>query len=667
MYFGLANPELYLYGVLFLLAALFSWFIPGWVVLTWARVKDPILRFLAAMPVGLALWGIQGYLLGYAQLRILTVLYIAIFALLFLQQWRVGTLQKDLLVVWRSLRKQPLWLGIAVAISSFLQIYAHLGSGLLTPAGLPFYFVNSVDGIMHLSYIQSLIHTFPPQEPGAIGQPLVNYHYWSDLVLADISRIWQIPVLHSFFQYAPLLLSTWTTLLFLYLLKSLGGSTKAVLIALFLLTFGGDAAYLITLILHGTWAQAVSSLDSGVSFYFNIPQVFGRFVFLGALLLLLEWWKKRTWSLGIVIALSLATLFGFKVYYALYAITGFCAVIGLQTLGTFFSYARKNSLLIALRYTIQQLWPAYVVVGLLALACLAIYLPTNSGAGGLVYSFFEWPHLLLSANNINYQDWFLRIQVYEAAGNVRNVLVFNTFAVFLTFVAVYGTRMLGMLPLFRLDTDNWKRLVMFFLPVNILFTVLGLFTLQTSGGLNIFNFLIVPILSYNLFTAITLSRLPNKIFWPVIVLFVLFTLPRTFFQLQHFSKAYGAEKSDLLLSPAELEAFVYLQQNTELSAVVQSLPSDTQNVLTPYIPWLSQRSSYLAGIEMLRSHNQPTEERLANLVLALAATTSAQRNEELRELGITHMLLPTEAVGEAGYTVDTPVFENEELSIFETK
>ncbi len=658
--FGLLNPELYLYFLLFLIAIFFSWFVPGWIALSVVKIKSASLRFLLALPTGLALWGIQGYAFGYAHARFLTLLYIVIFALLF---WREQKSEKweDFKTIWAEFKKQPLWLIGLVVISSFLQIFAHVGSGLLSPEGLPFYFVNSVDGVMHLSYIQELVNTFPPQEPGAIGLPLVNYHYWSDLVQAELIRVWHLPTIHVFFQYAPILISTWTTILFLRLVSYLGGSKKAQLVALFLLTFGGDASYIITQVLHGHWGPNVSSLDSGVTFYFNIPQVYARFVFMGALFLLAQWWKNRSFKTGLLLVTLIASLFGFKIYYALYAVFGFCFVIGIETLIELFNNLKKKSVGLALTTTLKKSQNSILLVGILAVISLFIYLPVNKAAGGLTYSYFEWPRLLLSAVNIDYIDWFLRMQVYEAYGNTRNIIIFNLWAIFLTFVAVYGTRMFGLLPLFKTKNDHMKKMFLFFIPTNILFILLGLFTLQTSGGLNIFNFLIVPVFSLNLFVAISLSQLKTKLFIPVFIIFAVLTVPRSFLQLQLFYERYSTAHADNVLSYDELEAFNFLKKQE--NAVVQASMENFYNYQTPYIAFMSGQPTYISGVSMLESHNQPTKERIAEIKDALSQSDLNLKADMLRKLGITHFIVPTAEYQKTSTWLTEKVFENNTITI----
>lgn len=662
--FGLLNPEFYLYFVWFFVAVTISWFIPGFIALSIIKLKNISLKFLLAFPVGMSLWGLQGYLFGYAQLRFLTYLYILVFVALFAKTQKESGFA-EVKSFWKKVTKQPKWLLFLILASSFLQIYSHIGSGLLNSEGLPFYFVNSVDGVLHLSYIQEIAQQFPPQEPGAVGLPLQNYHYWSDLVQAELVRVWQLPTIHIFFQYAPTLISILTTVLFLQFIAYLGGSRKAQLVALFLLTFGGDAAYLITQVLHRNWGVNVSSLDSGVTFYFNIPQVYARFVFLSILFLFLKWWKEKSLKLGILLAILTASLFGFKVYYALYTVFGVCFFIGIQMIFDFIQKLKKHSPVKAFLETIEYSQKSILFVVILATISLLVYLPVNKAAGGLTYSFFEWPHLLLSAVNIDYIDWFLRMQVYEAYGNTRNIIIFNLWAAFLTFVAVYGTRMIGMIPPITTKNENLKQLLWFFIPANILFVLLGLFTLQTSGGLNIFNFLIVPIFSFNIFTALYFDNLKTKLFIPVFILFALLTIPRSFLQLSLFYQRYQTQNTDALITNDELEAYEYLRAQNNI--VVQKTMEEHYNYQTTYVAFMSGQPTYIGGISMLESHNQPTEERLQNVMNALSSTDVNQKANMLNSYGITHFIIPTEEFKIQNSWFAKPVFQNDSWTVLDLR
>lgn len=658
--YGLVNLELYLYFILFLIAIFFSWFIPGWVVLNAVKIKETGLQFLLSIPVGMALWGVQGFLFGYTQVRFLTFVYLAVFAYLFWKKQK-ETNFFDINEIKIKLKTQKkLWI-LLIVLGSLIQIFGHIGSGLVDNQGLAFYFVNSVDGVLHLSYIQELAQRFPPHEPGAVGLPLINYHYWSDLVQAELIRVWKLPTIHVFFQYAPILIAIWTTILFLKLVAYLGGNKKAQIVALFLLTFGGDAAYLITQILHGHWGENVSSLDSGVTFYFNIPQVYARLVLIAVIFLLLKWLKNRSLAIGALLSIVTATQFGFKVYYAIYAVLGFCSLVTFEIISDFIKNIKNKSFVLATKASVEKNKKSLLLVIFMAIISLTFYLPVNKNSGGLTYSFFEWPKLLLSSVNIDYIDWFLRMQVYEAHANTRNIIIYNLWAVLLTFIAVYGTRMLGMWPHIKTKNENLKKLFIFFIPANIVFILLGLFSLQTSGGLNIFNFLIVPIFSFNIFAAITLSQLKTKFFVPVFIIFAVLTVPRSFLQLSMFSQRYVNTKPDQIITHDELDAFAYLRKLDHV--VVQKSLSDLYNYQTMYVAFLSNQPTYIGGISMLESHNQPTNDRESQIVEALAQTDSNLKVDLLRNLGITHFILSSEEFNKPNAWLLEPVFQNNTITI----
>lgn len=657
MYFGLSQPLFYVASLWFSLAVVTSWVIPGIVILRYAKLKQPITLLLSALPLGMALWGLQGYVLGYAGLRWLSYGYLGFWIILFFRQWEAyytHVLQPTLAVV----KRQPLWLWLMIISSIGLQLYAHVASGLRDAVGIKIYFVNAVDGVMHLGYIESLKNTFPPMEPGAVGYPLVNYHYWSDLILAELSRVWGLPSMHLFFQWVPILLTGWTLLLICQVIRTLGGNRVTIAIALFLTALGGDAAYLFTQVLHGHWGESVSSLDSGVTFIFNFPQMVARTVFLSAFLLLWDWWHTKKVIIGILAGVLIATLFGFKIYYGLYAVTGLGSLLVGEALITFFTTLRKHSLATGVWKTLIQQWCSVMVVGVIGLLALSIYLPVNKGAGGLFYSPLEWPRLLLSADNIDFRDWALRMQVYEAYGNTRNLIIFNAIAVVMTFVAVYGTRMLGFLPWSFSFSTSQRKIWFFFVPANLIFLLLGLFTLQTSGGLNVFNFLIVPILSFNIFSAFTLSRLPVKILLPILLGFMALSLPRSVFQLKHFYLRYAEHSPDLALNNDQLAAFEYIKTMTPNDSVVQAPPSNSHDLLTPYVAYFGHRPSYLAGISMLESHNQPTKERQKQLQSAFGLSTFSDKRDALRALGIKYLYFSPKEYQVSGFTQEDIVYQN---------
>jgi hypothetical protein len=68
---------------------------------------------------------------------------------------------------------------------------------------------------------------------------------------------------------------------------------------------------------------------------------------------------------------------------------------------------------------------------------------------------------------------------------------------------------------------------------------------------------------------------------------------------------------------------------------------------------------------MLKSHNQPTADRLARLSSAVAIDTSTAKIKELQNLGITHLVIPTAELKILGLELETPVFQNSSTTVLQ--
>ena len=195
------SVQFWFFALVFLLATYVVCFLAGKLVLNHAPMKSGgALHFFLASVIGLVLWTLQGYIFGYLQIRWMSYLYVA--GVIYLSRKDIlRTIQGGLT---RSLRSICLFDRIAllfIVIGAILQALPVFGSGALYADGIRFYKNNTYDGVMHLSYIESIVRTFPPREPGSYILPLANYHYLGDLFMAELVRIWRIPISHIFFQY----------------------------------------------------------------------------------------------------------------------------------------------------------------------------------------------------------------------------------------------------------------------------------------------------------------------------------------------------------------------------------------------------------------------------------------------------------------------------------
>lgn len=645
MYYSVWDVQFWLFGLLSGVSFIVSCYFPGWLLSSKLQLPSKVAEVALSCVIGLVLFAIQAVVFGYLQIRFATLIYLAVATLGVYRNRK--KLYHSLQQSWNELKNTKKVIILAVIFSVILQLYAHVGSGFSTTEGVSFYFVNSVDGVMHLSYIQSMADEFPPMEPGFAGKPLENYHYWGDLVLSEFHRVWGIPVTHLFFQYFPSILIILTTVLLLLLIKVLKGTTATALLGVFLLTFGSDAAFLVAQYLNGNWGASIAALDTGVSFIFNMPQVFARVVLLAVLLLIHDWLKvRKTLTLLVIITLG-ASLFGFKVYYGLYFITGF-AFMTAYLLGREFFTAlqRKNTAVTAATLTLQQNKAFLSSWLLLLLFSAAVFLPTNSGSGGLFLEPLAWSKKLLSADHFNYQEWFLRMQVYESTGNLKSIVLYNLLAIGITLLSIYGARCIGIITSPRVAKLFPTALLTFIIPANIVFITIGFLFLQTTGTLNIFNFLITPILSINLIAAFNVSLLKNTALkLTLAVMVVALCLPRTVLQLHEYFSRYHHQEADQVITYQELELLDYIKSLPP--GVVQADLNNSYERSTPYVSFFTAHPTYLAGNDLLKMDNSGIDVREQQLLRLFSSTTAEELSHQMRSLDIAYL-----------YLTDTEVIEN---------
>jgi hypothetical protein len=639
MIYSFFDPRFWLFAAFSPIVFLLTFYVPGSFFIDRLKPKSTIISFLLASVLGVVMWGMQGFVFGYLNIRWCTYLYLLFFVFMF---WKR---MKEKKVFAKKLVKEikgsfKIALGF-LCVGTLIQVLPVIASGMAYKNGIEFFFTNAVDGIMHLAYIQSISHYFPPQEPGAVGLALVNYHYWSDLVLAELVRIWHLPTSHLFFQFTPLFISFFTGAVAYLLLRIWKLPRQAGLWSLFFLYFSADAAYLFMLALHHRLGFETPVIDNGVTQFLNIPHTFAKLIFLTALIPFSYWiqTKKKKWLLLSIIFFS--TLVGFKVYFGIFAAIGMSFVVALQFLQSLF-YPSKKPLLKKLAKAVSAHRFSFFMIGLFALLSAVIYFPTNKSSGGLFYAPLEWPKLFLAQDALDFRIWWLRQQVYEAHNNTRGIFLLNSLAVFICLVSVYGTRLLGFFRWKKIASQISWQLHLFFLSGIIIFTLLGLFTLQSSGLFNVFNFFSVAAVGLSIFSAVICYNLSQskKVFsYFLLAIIVLITLPRSFHEIFSIYKKYADNKYDYIFTFKEIEALQIIRKNTPQDAIVQSSLYNENERYTPYVSFFSDRRTYLSGERLLETHNQPYKERVEDLRYIFNSHNYEELDLRARDKGINILYL----------------------------
>ncbi len=603
-----------------------SFYFPGLFFISFFKIKHVFVRFLLENILGFVIWAYQGYIFGSIGMRWLSYVYLGVIfcGLLFFRKKIKKTM--SIFEVVRMLPSVDKIVFILICFGLVIQMIPVFGSGILYPEGVRFFGVNSRDGIMHMAYIQSISEHFPPLEPGAVGLKIVNYHYWSDLVVADLVRIWHLPITHLFFQLLPIYISLLTGITMYSIVRIWGGSRRTSFLALFFLYCGGEATYIFMLIFHKSFGFYTPSIDNGVGQFLNMPNASAKMVFLGSFIPLYYWITTKEKKWGILSIIFFASLIGFKVYYGLFALLGFFFLSFGELANNLFLTLRERQ--ITMIKMSERIGYQFLLLSILLLTTLFIYIPVNGKAGGLFFAPLEWPKIFLGAGGIDLNDWWLRKQVYEQARSFKGLFLIHTIAIVIGLLCIHGTRLIGFFSSKKLLTILGWRHMFFFLPGLIIFQFLGLYTLQISGGFNVFNFFVVTTVILSLFSAFFLEGLLKRktiIVSSIVFLIFVLTIPRVINDTISNVKNYfdKTAHSDLYTN-SELLALSFIKQHTSKLVVVQSHPNNPIDVFVPYVPFFTDRFSYLSGEGLLETHNQPVIER-KNILTKLFAI----RDQEL--------------------------------------
>ncbi len=631
--------------------------------------NDPLGVLAFSFVFSVVIFSGSGYLFGYLGLRWLSWLFPLMGAVSLI-------LQRDMLVgLLKAARMQLIQFDktilLLLVIGVAMQLVVVATSGFRQSEGIIYHRLNSVDGLLHLGFAEFSKDNFPPVQPGAAGLLVTNYHYWSDLYLSDASRLFFLSVNHLYFQFLPFVIALSIPTLLISLIKMLNGSVVTQRWVLFFHFFAGNSAHIFAKLFTGKLAWNLPAIDHGVLQFLNMPQAFARMTLVAAVILFLMFVRKGRLKFGVAMALLFASLFGFKVYWGIFAVVGYSLYLLLQIFVGFVHSLKKQRIVAPLNL-IKHLF-CYLIFGVVS---LAVFLPPNKDAGGLFLAPFAWPKILLGAQNLDWNEWWLRLQVYEEAGNVKALVVWFGMATAIFLTAMYGTRLLGLVPPVQWLKKNkvQNAFLVFVWPATLAFTVLGMNVLQSSGGANVFNFFIVSLWVGGLLLPFNLewikTKVPKLAYITLSVLIIALSVPRPLQDAYLFIRSTIFFEESMILSQAEEEALTYLRENTEKNAVVQAhnkLRHD--NYETPYVSLFSKRQSYMAGSNILLSHNQPVEQRMENVEFLFATASSSAVAAKMMEYGIDYLYILHEP--NQVFNIDTgpkahlsPVFSNSKATIW---
>lgn len=576
---------------LFLFLSFLVFTIPGFFLLDWRLKSDnKWSNFAVSTIVGFVFFSLVSYFLAVIGLHIILLILFLIIDFIYLKKEPLPHIKF----------KSTQFL-ISLVILFFIGVVGQLlvisPSGSIINGNIVFWSAHGHDGVWHLALVNELQKKFPFQNPDFASQRLVNYHFFSDLSIADFNYFFNFSSLDLYFRFFPLLFSILLGVTSFQLGKIVGKTRQAGLWAMVFTFFAGGFGYLVTLVRNHNiggenlfWTSQVQS-SSG-----NPPQIIAFVIVLATLLLLTEFINKPSKRLGLGLVLLTGTLAEFKIYGA---------IILLGALA-----------LVSIWYLVKTEKPYLLIVFLISSALAAVlYFPNSSSSESLLL-FEPWwfiRTMVVAPDKLNWLDLELRRQTYMAHHSYLRVLQLEG-EVFLIFLfGNLGMRFLGFWALLQSGKSFFKDYLSQILILMLLISlILPMLFIQKGIPANTIQFFQYFLLIFGILAGVSTAELLAKIhqrsFQVVLgIIIIILAVPtqigllRIFYERPPFAQ----------ISQTEIKSLHYLAENSNPNDVILTPPfqkgiefhGPTPPIWiwsdTSYVPAFSGRRAFVTDTEQL--------------------------------------------------------------------
>lgn len=625
----------------FFATAFLAFFIPGDLILKRYRLLF-FQRLVLGTILGMVVWAILGFLLGILNIRFVSYIYLITVLVIWLSQGYAGnfiTQVKNFKFSFDWLLSLVL-LGTLVQLSTIFMVGVRFADGIYFCCALP-------DSLYHIALTNQIIKQIPPIEPGASEILVQNYHYFSNIVAADLIRVFRLPQVATQYQYLVLLISLLIGLAAIVFGQLYNLPKKYIYLLVFFLYFSGDLTYLLFFILGKGLNFDLPYLENAGWLWISPPRVFATVIFFGGLGLLKLWIKNRDLFGGVLMALVLSSLVGFKIY------NGIFALAGLGALSLYFLIKRDLRML-----------PPLILAAVLGFL-LNLYI--NKESGGLIFTgIWRFADFIVSPK-LGLSNLELARQIYYTHNNFPRLIQYFLMYLGLYFIFVFGTINLGFLQTKKSLKLLPVELNIFLITGLAVSLIIGSFFIQQTGGANSSQFLITAQIIGSIYASLAcfywLGKIKNNLKYLVIFLIIVLTAPRVFDISLNSVKNLSLHQN-YIINNAELQALEYLRLNTDKDALIlvdNINNSHWRNAFSYYISFISDRQIFLDGEGIALDHGVAVEKKLQNQTEIFESSDSARVSKLLRQNNIDYIYRSPEDNLNSGLKGLTKVFFHNDL------
>jgi hypothetical protein len=482
-------------------------------------------------------------------------------------------------------KKQKIISFLIIIIGTFVLALTMIRSGLNYDFGTGFWGPNGHDGIWHLSLINQLQKSVPPQNPVFSGTILTNYHWGFDLFAALFGKIINNNSF-AYFQLLPILLGLMIGVFSYRLIKQNFKNKNIALLFTFLIYFCGSFGWIYTLIKSGQLGgESLFWSMQSVSALINPPFAMSLvFILIG----LIMWSKNNSspkYSLAIINGLIFGLLAGIKVYSGI--------LIGLTLVILWLYQLFKTKKVVNYNFVT---WVTTLIVSVFILASLGVL----KGSSFLELKPFWFIHSMIESIDKFYLP---KLAAYRSSLSqnlslikIPLFLIIEFILVLIFLVGNMGLRCLGFISIFQKFKKQkfipLEKLILILMGISFL---IPLFFVQKGTAWNTIQFFYYFLFFSNLFFAQFLTNLIKKKQLSRIIL-VIFIL--TVANIGSFItiKDYLGNPPPAAIPTKEIEALNFLKEQPK--ETVLTYPYDKyikNNMSTPIPIYAYETTAYVSA------------------------------------------------------------------------
>lgn len=484
-----------LLGLLFLTISFITLVAPIYpVIKKLDKSLDDLERITISALLGLVIFTLAAYIFAWLHVRFLMYIFPVIGI------WSFFRFKKEFLNFKSEIVNKKLFLLVFV-IGIIGMVAVNAPSGLPYKDGIYFWSSHGHDGVWHLALMNELHRdVFPFQNPELAGNRLQNYHFFSDLLMSEFSRLFPFSNLDIYFRFMPTIFAILLGLSSFILVRIWSKKEIAGIWAMIFTYFAGSFGWILYVPAHKSLGgESIFWVSQTQSVLGNPPHAAAFIIVTIFLFALFKYLNSRKLFYFFLCVILGASVIEFKVY------AGVLILGGLLVIGIF-------DLLFKRVYQTMLLFFSTLIVA------LVIYLPNSINS----QDFLIWQPwwfirtMVVVPDRLDWLDLELRRQTYIAEHNWKRVIQVEATAFLIFLFGNLGMRFLGFWAIFKqLKMNIFKNSFnLFFLTITTASFFIPVFFLQKGVAWNSIQFNQYFLLFFGFLAGLAmvdiLSKIKNK-------------------------------------------------------------------------------------------------------------------------------------------------------------